>query len=127
MSFNKFALAAIASLFLGGAAWAEGAPAATAPPAAADHHMMMHGMFTPEERMILFSDMYKATSGLSDDQKRDYRRQQRDRIMSMSDDERSKFKADLDARWNVLTDDQKAAMTAKIQAFMAARHGGGPQ
>ncbi len=84
-------------------------------------------MFTPEERMILFADMYKATSGLSDDQKRDYRRQQRDRIMSMSDDERSKFKADLDARWNALPANEKAAMTAKLQAFMAARRGAGPQ
>jgi hypothetical protein len=93
-----------------------------------DHHMMMRGMFTREERMMLFADMRKATAGMSDDQKRDYRQQQRSRFRAMTDSDRAKFKADLDARWNSLPEDQKAAMMAKMQALMAARHmGGGEQ
>ena len=76
---------------------------------------------------MLFADMDKATAGMTDDQKKDYRHQQRARIMSMSDDDRLKLKADLDARWDALPADQKAAMTAKMQAFMAARHSGGEQ
>jgi hypothetical protein len=41
--------------------------------------------------------------------------------MAMSDEDRAKFKADLDARWSALPADQKAALQAKVQAFMAAR------
>jgi hypothetical protein len=61
---------------------------------------------------------------MSDDQKKEYRQQERSRIMAMSDADRAKFKADLNARWNALTAEQKADMTAKIEAFRAARHGG---
>ena len=123
MSISRIALAAVAASFLSFPAWAEDAP--TASPPGAGHAMAMHGMFTREERMMLFADMDKATSGMSDDQKKDYRHQQRARIMAMSDDDRLKFKSDLDARWSALPADQKAAMTAKMQAFMASRHSGG--
>ena len=127
MSLTRVVLAAVAASFLGCAAWADGTPPASAPSPETGHGMMMHGKFTQEERMMLFSDMHKATSGMSDDQKMDYRRQQRVRIMGMSDDDRAKLKAALDVRWNALSADQKAAMTAKMQAFMAARRGGGGQ
>ena len=127
MHLTRFVLAAVVASFLGCAAWADSPPSASAPSPQAGHGMTMHGMFTQEERMMLFSDMYKAAEGMTDDQKQDYRRQQRARIMGMSDDDRTKLKADLDARWNALSDDQKAAMTAKMQAFMAARRGGNGQ
>jgi hypothetical protein len=87
-------------------------------------HGGMHGMFTPEERMMLFADMFKATANMTDDQKHAFRHEQRDRIMAMSDADRAKFKADLDSRWNALSADQKAALTAKMQDLSAARHAG---
>jgi hypothetical protein len=90
-------------------------------------HGMMRGMFTQEERMMLFADLSKATANLSDDQKHAYRHEQRDRIMAMSDSDRAKFKANLDTRWNALPADQRAAMLAKMQAFMAEQHEGGSQ
>lgn len=124
MPITRITLAAVAaSLFLGSAAWADSTPAATASPPG--HAMMMHGMFTREERMMLFADMFKASAGMTDDQKKDYREQQRARIMAMSDDDRTKLKADLDARWNALSADQKADMTAKMEAFRAARQASG--
>ena len=116
MSPSKFAFAAIAASLLVTPVVAADAPAG-APPG----HGMMHGMFTPEERMMLMSDAFKATAGMTDEQRHAYRQQQRDRIMAMSDEDRAKFKADLDARWNALPAAQKSALQAKVQAFMAAR------
>ncbi|HUO97436.1 MAG TPA: hypothetical protein VMU01_02140 [Rhizomicrobium sp.] len=112
----KFAFAACAALLLASPVLAADAPAG-APPG----HGMMRGMFTPEERMMLMSDAFKAMAGMTDEQRHAYRQQQRDRIMAMSDEDRAKFKADLDARWNALPADQKAALQAKVQAFIAAR------
>ncbi len=84
-------------------------------------HGMMHGFFTPEERMMLMADMFKATQGMTDDQKHAYRQQQRERVMGMSDADRAKFKADLDTRWAALPPDQKTAIQQRVEAAMAAR------
>jgi hypothetical protein len=123
MSFLRFTLAAIAASLLSSAVLADNAPPATAPAMGAGHGMM-RGMFTPEERMMLFADMSKATAGMTDEQKQAYRQQQRTRVVSMSNADRTKFKADLDARWNALPVDQKTAMMAKMKAFMEARQSG---
>ena len=88
-------------------------------------HGMMRGMFTPEERMMMFVDGFKATAGMTDDQKKAYRDQRRAKIMTMSDADRAKMKADLDARWAALPADQKASITAKMAAFRAAHANGG--
>jgi Spy/CpxP family protein refolding chaperone len=122
MTPSRLTLVIVAAAFLATPALAVDASAPPDSATGGDHHMMMHGMFTREERMMLFADMFKATAGMSDDLKKDYRQQQRRRLMAMSDSDRAKLKSDLDARWNSLPGDQKAAMTAKMQAFMAARH-----
>ena len=123
MSPSKIVLATIVASFLSSAACAEStSPANPSTMGAEGGHGMMRGMFTQEERMMLFADMSKATAGMSDDQKHAYRHGQRDRIFAMSEADRSKFKANLDARWNALPADQKAEMTAKMQAFRAEHH-----
>ena len=126
MSLSKIVLTTLVATFLSTAAYAESTPASNPPAVGAmgamGGHDMMHGMFTQEERMVLYADMSKATAGMTDDQKHDYRHGQRDRIMAMSDTDRAKFKADLDSRWNALPADQKAAMTAQMQAHMAEHH-----
>jgi hypothetical protein len=88
----------------------------------------MRGMFTPEERMMLFADGAKATAAMTDDQRHAWRQQQREHFMSMSDADKAKMKSDLDTRWAALTADQQAAIKTKMDAFRAARmadHGGG--
>jgi hypothetical protein len=125
MSFSRLTLSAIASFFVATAALADDA---SAPPASGgEHHSMMRGMFTPEERVMIFADMFKATAGMTDDQKREYRQQQRSRFIAMSESDRAKFKSDLDGRWNALPADQKAAMTTKMEALRASRHADGGQ
>jgi len=127
MSFSRLTLSAIASFFVATAALADDASAPPASASGGEHHSMTRGMFTPEERMMIFADMFKATAGMSDDQKRDYRQQQRSRFMAMSESDRAKFKSDLDERWNALPADQKAAMTTKMEALRASRHADGGQ
>jgi hypothetical protein len=122
MPLSKIVFAALVASFLTSSAYAEGASPTNPPTMGAEGgHGMMHGMLTPEERMMMFADMSKATANMTDDQKHAYRHEQRDRIMAMSEADRFRFKADLDARWNALPADQKADMTAKMQTFRAAR------
>jgi hypothetical protein len=127
MTKSHFLLAATAALLVSTAAFAQSAP----PQGDASAHGMMRGMFSPEERMLLFADSMKATSGMTDDQRHDYRKQQRDHFMTMSDADKAKMKADLDSRWAAMTPDQKADVKARIDAFRAAHgmgdHGGGGQ
>jgi len=126
MPLSKIAFVTIVASFLTSAAYAESSTPANPPAMDAEgRHGMMRGMFTPEERMMLISDMFKATSNMSDDQRHAYRHEQRDRIMAMSEVDRAKFKADLDARWNALPAEQKAEMMAKMEAFRSARGAGG--
>jgi hypothetical protein len=122
MSLSRLTLLAVAASFVATAALAEDTSTPPASTLGGDHHMM-RGMFTREERMMLFADMFKATAGMTDDQKKEYRQRQRSRIMAMSDSDRAKFKSDLDERWIALSVEQKAAMTARMQPFMAARLG----
>ncbi|MEJ0041707.1 MAG: hypothetical protein WDM81_05625 [Rhizomicrobium sp.] len=129
MSVSRLAVLSLAVSLLGtAAAYADGTP----PPAGggmmmSGHGGMMHGMFTPEERMMLFADGAKATAGMTDDQKHAYRQQQRARFMGMSDTDRATLKADLDKRWAALTPAQQADIKAKVDAFMAARMNGAGQ
>ena len=132
MSLSRLLFAAATVTLLSTSAFAETpAEAATHMPPPADTgmgmggHGMMRGMFTPEERMMLFADRAKTAAGMSEDQRKADRQAFRDKIMAMSDADKAKFKADLDTRWNALSADQKAAITAKFQAFMAARQAGG--
>jgi hypothetical protein len=120
MSLSKFAFAALAASLFISPVLAADAPAGGAPQGGG----MMRGMFTPEERMMLFADGMKATAGMTDDQRHAYRQQQREHFTSMSDADKDKLKADLDARWAALTPAQKADIKAKIDAFRAS-HGMG--
>ena len=128
MSFSRLATLAFAATLLGSAAaYAD----STSPPPGGGTMMMgghgggMRGMFTPEERMMWFTDGAKATAGMTDDQKHAYRQQRREQFMAMSEADRAKFKADLDKRWAALTPQQQADIKAKADAFRAEHMGGG--
>jgi hypothetical protein len=99
-------------------------PAPPAPMQADSGRGALRGMFSPEERMMFMADAFKATAGMTDDQRHEYRHKQRDRIMAMSESDRAKFRADLDKRWAALTPAQQADIKTKIDAFRAARQNG---
>lgn len=128
MSLSRIAFVAVVASILTSAVYADSSPPPSPPAMNAEgRHGGMHGMFTPEERMMLFADMFKATANMTDDQKHAFRHEQRDRIMAMSDADRAKFKADLAARWDALPADQKAEMSAKMVAFRSAHGAGGSE
>ena len=77
MPMARVAMAAVAASFFACAASANSTPSRSEPPPETGHGMMMPGMFAQDERMMLFLDMYKATAGMTDGQKKDYRRRQR--------------------------------------------------
>jgi hypothetical protein len=114
MRFAPFALAAVLTLAT--------APVLADPPPQGAGMGAMRGMFSPEERMMMFADSMKATAGMSDDQKHAYREKRRAELMAMSDGDRAKLKADLDARWAALSDAQKSDLKAQIEAWRAAHH-----
>ena len=124
MSVSKLSLAAVTAVLLAAPVLAA---AADSPPAMGTMggHGMMQGMFSQEERMMLAADGFKATAGMTDDQRHAYRADRRAKIMAMSDADRAKLKADLDTRWAALSDGQKADIKAKVDAFRAAHMGGG--
>ncbi len=127
MSLSRIATFALAATILGSAA-AYADPPAPPPQGGmmmSGHGGMMRGMFTPEERMMMFADGVRATAGMTDDQKHAYRQQRREQFMAMSEADRAKFKADLDKRWAALTPQQQADIKAKADAFRAEHMGGG--
>ena len=81
------------------------------------------GFLTPEQRMMHFSEVQKATAAMSIDDMIAYRQALRAKVMAMRAADRQKFADDLGERWPKLP----AAEKSKIQQdFMTYRgHGRG--
>lgn len=110
------------------------APTLVALPALADPTTQDNGghhgggplsMMPPEARMMMFVEMQKATSGMSDDQKQAYRHDQRDKFKAMSDTDKQQYIAKLEADWTALPADQKDQAKQQMKEWRAERHGGG--
>ena len=79
-----------------------------------DHCHRAGGMFTPEQRLMMFSDAEKATADGSLDMK-DYRAMQRDKLMAMSADKRQAYFADLTKRWAALSPSEQAKLKSTAE------------
>jgi hypothetical protein len=86
-----------------------------------DHHGAFRSM-PPEARMMMFIEMRKATSSMSDDQKQAYRHDQRDKFVAMSDTEKQQYIARLESDWNALPADQKSQVQQQMQEWRSERH-----
>jgi outer membrane receptor for ferrienterochelin and colicin len=78
------------------------------------------GMLTPEQRAAFMLGAREQTRDMTSDQRRAWRKDQMQKLGSMSQAERQKLTVDLQARWDALPADQKA----RLQQRMAER--GGP-
>jgi hypothetical protein len=78
------------------------------------------GMLTPEQRAAFMLGAREQTHDMTPDQRRAWRKEQMQKLGSMSDADRQKFRADLQARWDALPADRKA----RLEQRMAQR--GGP-
>ena len=133
MILSRILLAAAAVTLLATSAVAETpAEAATHMPAPVDsgiglgghgHGGGWHRLLTDNERMMLRFGSRHELAGMTTDQKKAYRKQQRDRFLAMSPADRAAFKADLDARWEALPEDKRARIMARMQAHRS-EHGG---
>jgi hypothetical protein len=96
---------------------AEQSPAMPGPDGGPGRH---HGggklaeMFSPEQRAAFMLQAREQTKDMTQDQKKTWRKDQAQKVSSMSDTDRQKFKADLQARWDALPADRKARMEQRM-------------
>lgn len=125
MSPIRFLFPAVAVLMLSIPAVAQSAPAPNASAQAAPAQPMcgpgfgngMMGFLTPEQRMMHFADMQKATADMSFNDMRSYRWNFRDKVMAMSAAERKKFADELTVKWNALSADEKNKIQQEFSAY----------
>jgi Spy/CpxP family protein refolding chaperone len=82
------------------------------PPAEQGHGM--HGMLTPEQRMMWHEQARAQTDAMTQDQRHAFFQQQMQQLMAMTPDQQAKLRDDLQARWNALPPDQQQAMEQRI-------------
>lgn len=75
------------------------------------------GSLTPDERLMHFADMQKATAGMDRDAKREYRTQERDKLTAMTPAQRQAYVADLDKRFQALSAADKQKLRDQAEAF----------
>jgi hypothetical protein len=108
-----------------GAVQAEQSPAMPGPDGGTGRHHgggKLAGMFSPEQRAAFMLQAREQTRDMTQDQKHAWRKDQVQKLRSMSEPDRQKFKADLQARWDALPADRKARMEQR----MAERNGPPP-
>lgn len=134
MSITRILQASMAALVLlvGAPAAAQSAPAAQPAPAAAmpgpcgaGYGNGVMGFLTPDQRMMHFTEVQKATAGMSFDDARSYRLSLRSKVMAMSAAERQKFAADLSGKWNALTPAEQQKARDDFAAYRGGRMGMG--
>jgi hypothetical protein len=108
-----------------GAVQAEQSPAMPGPDGGPSRHHgggKLAGMFSPEQRAAFMLQAREQTRDMTQDQKHAWRKDQAQKLRSMSEPDRQKFKTDLQARWDALPADRKARMEQR----MAERNGPPP-
>jgi len=82
---------------------------------------------SPQQKMMMFVDMRKATEGMTDDQRKAYRQSQRQKFAVMTDAQRQQFAAKLQTEWDALPDDRKESIKQQIMAWRAQHRSWGGQ
>lgn len=102
-----------------GAAQVAQSPAMPGP--GARHHGggPLAGLLSPQQRAAFMIQAREQTQGMSRDQKRAWRKEQFQKLSSLSESDRQKLRSDLQARWDALPADRKA----RIEQRMAERKG----
>ena len=119
MNLSRSFVSALALSMMTAVSFAADVPPPPACPTHAGSAFM--GSLTPEQRMMHFADVQKATAGMSDDQAHAWRQSQHEKTAAMTADQRAASAADLQARWDALP----AAKKTEIQTSFAERHAAG--
>jgi hypothetical protein len=115
-------------IFLAAAAVAMLSTAATATPPSADqvsvpqgaqmgyHSNKMKALFaSPEELMVFRMQARQATRGMTQAQKKAWRKTESQKIRAMNDSQKASWRQSLDAQWNALPAARRSRMEAKMQ------------
>jgi hypothetical protein len=100
-----------------GAVQAEQSPTMPGPDGGfARHHGggKLAAFLSPEQRAAFMLKAREETSGMSRDQRRAWRKDQVQKLASLSDTDKQKLRADLQARWDALPADRKARLEQRL-------------
>ena len=100
-----------------GALQAEQSPTMPGPDAGFGRHQgggKLAALLTPQQRAAFMLEAREETRDMSRDQRRAWRKDQVQKIASMSDTDKQKFQADLQARWDSLPADRKARLEKRL-------------
>jgi hypothetical protein len=105
------------------AAQAAQSPAAPGPDGGFGRHHggRLAGFLSPEQRVAFMIQAREQTRDMSRDQRRAWRKDQRQKLASMNETDRQKLKADLQVRWDALPADRKDRIEHRL-----AEHKGPP-
>lgn len=117
MTLSRLILPALAATFMATASFAADSP--SAPPPRGGYMGGQMDFLTPEERMMLFTQMRSDTVGMTDDQRRAFRDQQRAKFASMTNADKQKFAAGLKAKWDALSPGQQDQIKQQMADFRA--------
>ena len=95
---------------------AEQSPTMPGPEAgfAGRHGGKLAAFLSPEQRAAFLLKAREETRDMSRDQRRAWRKDQMQKLASMSDTDKQKLKADLQARWDALPADRKARLEQRL-------------
>jgi len=101
---------------------------AFARPASDAQHEGRGGFFrslSPQQKMMFFVDMRKATAGMTDEQRQAYRLERRQKFAAMGDNEKRQFAVKLQSEWDALPADQKNEIRQQAMAWRDRMRNGG--
>ncbi len=125
MSHLRVLLPVIAAAFLSTIPQPAMAQPAPQPYCGAGYGNGVMGFLTPEQRMMHFAEVQKATAAMSFNDMRAYRWDLRNKVMAMSAAERKKFADDLSAKWTALSPDERSKIQQDFAAFRGSGRGMG--
>lgn len=103
-----------------GAVQAAQGPTMPGPDSGVRHHGgPLAGLLSPQQRAAFMIQAREQTKDMSRDQKRAWRKDQFQKLASLSESDRQKLRSDMQARWDALPADRKA----RIEQRMAERKG----
>jgi hypothetical protein len=86
------------------------------------HHVgPLAGLLSPQQRAAFMLKAREETKDMSRDQKRAWRKDQFQKLTSMSESDRQKLRSDMQARWDALPADRKAQIQERMARHRDAR------
>ncbi len=120
MKSSRIFMAAVAATLLSSATVFAAPPTAdqvSVPQDRGNHHGgKADALFSsPEQRIMFKTEMRQATRGMSRDQRKAYRKQQKHQIKYMDDAQKEQWRQGLEAKWNALPAVQQAQLEQKME------------